>query len=129
MAKKPVKLTADDLKEMIQLETGSQAAEVAEAVFEKLFKEFKDKMDGRISQLVYGGIIATILVLIALFFSTWLFMSSYQQSFLDSQANFSQDMNTTTKENADLQLQYKTDIESLKEKQMYLERLLLEKRI
>lgn len=127
MPKRAVKISPEELKEMIQLESGSQAAEVAEGVFAKLFEDYKGQMDGKISSLIYGGIIATALVLVSLCFSTWLFMSSYQQNFLETQNKFNEQMNTLTKENAESQAEYKIEIERLKEKQSYLERLLLDK--
>jgi hypothetical protein len=128
MTKKTVQLTQEELKKMIQLESGSKTAEVAEGVFKKLFEDARKAMDGKVSKMVYGGIIATVLVLIALVCSTWLFMSGYQQHYLDTQLSFNEQLNTLRKENMDLQFQLKNDIERTKNKQEYLERLLLDKK-
>ena len=127
MAKEPQKLTEDELKQIIQLEIVSNTAEVAEGIFKKLFKDVKGEIDGRISRLIYGGIIATILLFIALIVSIVIFMGSYQQNYLDTQASFTQQINDLRKENSDLQIRLSNDIEGVKEKQNYLERLLLNK--
>lgn len=126
MAKTPAKLTEEELKSMIQLETGSQAAKIAEGVFEKLFEDVQSKMDGKVSKLVYGGIIATVLVLISLCFSTWLFMASYQADYLDAQNSFSEQINSLRTENVDLKSALESDMEDIGERQDYLEKLLLE---
>ncbi len=112
---------------MIKLEVVSKTAEIAEGVFKKMFEDAKGAMDGKVSQLIYGGIIATVLVLITLIISTWLFMNSYQQHYLDTQSAFYEQINALRKENNNLQLQLTNDVIGVKDKQDYLERLLLEK--
>lgn len=125
MVKTPVKLTEEELKQMIKFESGIESAEVAEGVFKKLFEDARSKMDNRISKIIYGGIIATGLVIIALCYSTWLFMSSYQQNYLDTQSEFNKQVNDLRKENSDQQLRFESDLKSIQEKQNYFERLLV----
>jgi type II secretory pathway component PulL len=126
MAKNPANLTEEELKAVIQLESGSKAAEIAEGVFKKLFDDEKEKWDGKVSKIVYGVIIAVILLFIALFVSTWLFMGTYQQHYLNTQAAFNEKFNELIKENADLKIDLSGDVEQLKEKQDYVERILME---
>lgn len=86
-------LTEDELKEKISLEVGSQTAEIAEGVFKKMYGDAEEKIDGKISKLIYGGIIATIVLFFTIIFSTWLFMSSYQEHYLDTQSAFNKKIN------------------------------------
>ena len=127
MAKKPSKLTEEDIKAMIDLEMGSKMTEVVEGVFKKLIEGVKGKIEGKITTLIYGGIIATILVLIALWWSNRAFINSYHQHFLDTQTTLNEVINTLRKENYDLQLQINNDIEDIKSKQDYLERFLMQR--
>jgi hypothetical protein len=125
MPKQPAKLTEEELKGVIQLEIGSKTAEIAEGVFRKLYEDKISAMDGKVSRLIYGGIIATGLVLIALIVSTWLFMDSYQQHYLDTQSAFSAQINDLRKENMNLQIRLEAEVVSVKDKEEYLERFLL----
>ncbi len=79
------------------------------------------------SGIIYGGIIAAVLLLITLLFDTHFFMADYQKHFLDTQTSLTQQIYDLKKENAELQSSMRKDLEKSKEKQEYLEKLLLEK--
>ena len=127
MAKKPVSITADEAKEMIQLETAAATNNIAEGLFKKLFEQESARMDNKISNLIYGGIAATVLLLVGIWVSTWWFMGSYQQHYLDTQSSFNQQMNDVKKESIEPLNTAKHDMDRMKDKQDYLEKLLLEK--
>lgn len=115
MAKNPP-VSKEELSQMISLEVGVSSAAIAEGVFNRLFKENESRMDGKVSKIIYGGIIATIFLFISLIISVWIFMGSYQQNYLDTQSSLG-------KEYADVRLELK----SLQSQQDYMERFLLEK--
>ncbi len=124
------KLSEEEIKEMIKLESGSKMAEVAEGVFQKLindfFKESDSKFDGKISKLIYGMIIATSLVLLGLVVSTWIFIASYHHMFLQSQQNFNMEFNDLRQENMQSQSKLEMDSYRIIEKQEYLEKILMD---
>lgn len=127
MANKPLSLTPQEVKEIVQIESAASTSDIAESVFKQLFAAEEIKMSQKVSQMIYGGAIATVLVLIAIFASTWLFMSSYQQNYLDTQAFYNQQFNDLKKGNADTLDKMKNDTDRIKDKQDYLEKLFLEK--
>lgn len=127
MSKTPVRLSEEELLGMIDLKVGSKSAEVADGVFKALFEKEKGKMDGRVSKLIYGGIVATALVLVVIVFSTWWFMAGYHQHYLDTQAILTGEISDLEKENAILQAQLKAEMERVRDKQDYLEKLLFDK--
>ena len=53
-------------------------------------------------------------------------MNSYQQHYLDTQSAFNQQINDLRKENSEMQYQMKGDMDRMKDKQEYLEKLLLQ---
>ena len=128
MAKKFQNLTPDEQKEIIELEEVRKGtAEIAEGVFKKLFEEERKKMEGRVSKIIYGGIIATVLVLVALIASTWLFMNTYQQHYLDTQAVFNAQINDLRKENLELKLDLSRRMDEVKNGNDQLQRLMMER--
>lgn len=129
MAKqKLIQVSEEEIKQMISLSIGAQAAEIAEGVFRKMFEESRKHMEGRVSQIIYGGIIATVLVLASLVASTWMFMNTYQQHYLDTQAHFNEEINDLRKDNYDLQMSLNNEINIIKGQQQNLENILLTKK-
>jgi hypothetical protein len=126
--KKPETLSPDDVKKMISFEVAGNAAEVAEGVFKKMYEEREGKMEGKISKFMYGAIAAGVFLFLTMIGSTLIFMGSYQTHYLDTQTSFDEKMSTMLKGNQDFRLEIKTDIERIKDKQDYTDRLLLEKR-
>lgn len=122
MAKKI--LTPEEVKEIIKLETGAPASEVAEGVFRKLFEDEKKRLekaiDDKVSPIIWGGLIATALVLISIFGTSFWFMADYDKHYLDTKTATLNDTAALREENRDLQ-------EKLNDRMDYIERLLLQK--
>lgn len=114
------------IKEMISVEVASNAAEIAEAVFTKLFADKEEKMNVKVSKLIYGGIIATALLFISVLISVWLFMGSYQQHYLDTQASFMEKTEALETQVLKLESETKMDLQNLENQQDYTERFLIE---
>jgi hypothetical protein len=125
MAKK-ASANQTDIKEMISVEVASNAAEIAEAVFTKMFADAEEKMNIKVSKLIYGGIIATVLLFLSVIVSVWLFMGSYQQHYLDTQAAFTEKTSALETQVSRLESQTKMDMQNLENQQDYTERFLIE---
>jgi hypothetical protein len=134
MGKKPraVPLTEEEKKSLVgdpilalKIET------IADGIFKGKFEEevgkVKTEINGKLTTLTTVVILGTVLVLIALIASTWLFMNTYQQHYLDTQAAFNDKINDLVKENAEQKAAWEIERDKMKEKQDYLEKLLLEK--
>lgn len=110
-----------------------QITEVAESVFktefEKGVRDFREKLtkqEGLLNKIIWGGIIATSLVVLTLWLDSHYFRANYQQGFLDTQATINQQINDLRKENAELKTELLREVDKTQEKQDYLERLLLQ---
>lgn len=129
MVKKATPLTADEVRDLISLDIATSSSEIAESVFDKKFESIKKELNGNVSKLVYGGIIAGFFLLISIAVSVFIFMASYHGNFLDTQAMFSQTMTNIQIENNSLHSDVEISVEKIKEKQEYIERLILENSI
>jgi hypothetical protein len=126
---KPTTPSADEIAQMIDVKVGIKASEIAESVFKVKTDEMKKEIDGKISTLIYGGIIAAILLLVSIVASSWFFMADYQKHFFSTKDEFTAEINELRKEYSDAQVQMKVDMERIKDKQEYLEKLLFQKAI
>lgn len=124
MAKNSVP-SEDVLREMIELEVGAKTSEIAEGVFDKKFEDVREKMDGKISKLIYGVIAATAFLFISLLVGVWLFMGSYQQHYLETQQTLTEKVETLQKESLEIESNLETSIYRIQDKQDYIERILL----
>ncbi|MBP5993898.1 MAG: hypothetical protein KA731_03230 [Candidatus Moranbacteria bacterium] len=76
--------------------------EVSRQVFNTEFKYLKERLDKQESisfNIIVGAVIATFLVLVGLFFSTWLFMAQYNSSFIQTRDAIQSEIQQTRKEN------------------------------
>lgn|SRR3990167_1054487 len=134
-AKKPKALTENEVRELIGLEPGVTASEVAEAVFKRLSegeredikREVKKDIEDKITRLMYGGIIATVLVLLVIFVDYHFFKRDYNKVYLETQQQFSQEFRKMIEDNTKEKLERLREIDRLKERQDYLEKLMLER--
>lgn len=76
--------------------------EISRQVFNSEFRHLKKRLDKQESisfNIIVGAVLATFLVLIGLFFSTWLFMAQYNESFIQTRDVIQSEMQEMRKEN------------------------------
>lgn len=130
MARPSKKPASKDSGAYIELGKAAETSSLIKGIFAELFEEkiesVTDEIKSSISKLIYGGVIATILLFISLVVGVWLFMASYQQHYLDTQAALTAKIEALQKENTDLKIELKADLQKLESQQDYIERFLIE---
>ena len=136
MGKKPSAVTLSE-EEKNKLIADPKLALQIETVFDGLFKgkfeeevgKVKREIEGKLTTLTTVVVLGTVLVLIALIASTWIFMNTYQQHYLDTQSAFNTQINDLRKDNLDLKLDLLRQMDAVKNNDDYLQRLMIERGI
>jgi len=134
MPKKPKPSPLSD-KDKQALVDDPDLAKKIETIADGLFKarfadevgKVKEKIEGKLNVLTTVLIFGTILVLLGLWWQTKAFMDSYQQHYLDTQANYDERVSAQQKEILDLKLDVIRQVNEVKQENEYLRRLLMER--
>ena len=115
----------------VELNKADETTSFLKRIFDERFDEkiegVKSKIDRKLSGLIYGVIAGTAFLFISLWVATGLFMGSYQQHYLDTQAAFTDKTEALQKENYDLKLEMNNRLQKLESQQDYIERNLIER--
>lgn len=89
------------------------AEESAIKIFEVEYKHLLSRLERQeqmSSNIIFGAVVATVLVLAGLILSTWLFVHSYSQQFSNIEYNFQTAISELRKEN----FEFKTELMQLR---------------